>query len=81
MINWRAILENPAALVGLLRAVAILAMGFGATWFTENDVENAVVALSQLIALVSLAFSGISTVATNRMIETARAEDPNPPAG
>lgn len=71
MVNWRAILENPAAAVGVVRSTVIMLVGFGVAMVTPEQTDALIQWLTSVFALISLAFSGVSTVATKRQVERA----------
>ena len=66
------LIDNPVALVGVFRALAIFAAAQGVGWFSDDaNVDATVNLLSLLLPFLSLLFTGASSKAHNAEVEAA----------
>lgn len=63
MTSIRALLANPAVLVGLVRVVMILVVSFGAA-MTQGQQDSILEATGALMAVLSLALTGVTVTQT-----------------
>lgn len=69
----RRILDNPAAVVGIIRAVLLAAIAYGAHWISPPQADAILNLLTATLPLLSLALTGISATATDAKIQQALA--------
>ena len=65
------LLDNPVALVGVLRALAIAAMTWGVSWLTDDKVDAALNFLAIALPFLSLLFTGASAKAHSSEVREA----------
>ena len=76
----KRLLANPAALVGVVRAVLIAGTLYGFAWFSDAHTSAVLELLGALLPILSLALTGISATATDAKIQEAL-NTPVPGAG
>jgi hypothetical protein len=71
------ILNNPASIVGVIRAISILAVSFGLKGLSGDQLTAMDGAIIGVITLLSLIFTGITvhTTTGNSQIDTATLQD------
>lgn len=70
------LLDNPVALVGVLRALALAVLTFAPTLFTSDQLDAVFYALSALLPFISLLFTGASAKAHSAEVDAALYTDP-----
>lgn len=76
-MNLRALLDNPAVLIGLLRSALILATTFG-VGITSEQQNGLIETVGAFLAVLSLALSGVTaSVTTPKAVPPAEESIPS----
>lgn len=71
------LIDNPVALIGVFRALALFAAAQGVGWFSDDaNVDATVNLLSLLLPFIALLFTGASAKAHNAEVTAALYTDP-----
>lgn len=73
------LIDNPVALIGVLRALALFLAAQGVGWFSDDsNVDAAMNVISLLFPFISLLFTGASAKAAGDTIKAAYLTVPQP---